>query len=282
MLIYFTGDKKDDKLHSGISLEVKSKKSKVRVHYQKFTRGKDISRYSEKDLANIFGKKTFKNGEETNLDTVEEDEKMTEQVFTEKGSMDDYFKNKLAALRAKKKGFHNETAIKRDDNDEPDFTFKGFSGTADSDEASNQGNQPFVSSNYFTTSTNVVSNQETVQAEDGKKYKKNKKDKKSKKEKKLVVEAECSENVLESLDVTEENQQTEKVKKSKKIKNFDNELSVPEMIEENILQKKKSKKKRKVNTIDSATVVNSLIEEELVETDGNVPKKKKKRKQETK
>ncbi|XP_057321434.1 G patch domain-containing protein 4 [Microplitis mediator] len=93
---------------SGKSLELKSKQSRARVHYKKFTRGKDVNRYSSKDLANIFGKKDLNELPLKVEPPVTESEPVgasdtTAGVLTIKGgSMSDYFKNKLPLILAKK------------------------------------------------------------------------------------------------------------------------------------------------------------------------------------
>lgn len=83
---------------SGNSLEEMSKNSGVRVHYRKFTRGKDTSRYSEKDLANIFGKKTgFEEETQAPMEQSNFEEKDSENGITtiETGTtIQDYFKKK--------------------------------------------------------------------------------------------------------------------------------------------------------------------------------------------
>ncbi|KAK2577251.1 hypothetical protein KPH14_003393 [Odynerus spinipes] len=85
------------------SLELKSKQSRARVHYQKFTRGKDVKKYSAKDLADILGGKNILK-KQSNIE--EQEEKDTDMPSVEniaggsftinRGSITDYFKKKTS------------------------------------------------------------------------------------------------------------------------------------------------------------------------------------------
>lgn len=264
-LISIAGDNNDDKLHSGVSLEVKSKKSKARVHYHKFTRGKDLTRYSEKDLANIFGKKSLKSEEKPKLDEKHEatdNMATTEKVFTEKGSMEDYFKRKMAAIKSK-----NKLTIPSNDisnNYSADYSFKGFSGAANDNNVEEDYQRfGFQSFSYNTEVTDNVKNENTVAVCEEVTVESEKKSKKKKKQKLSDEEQVTQENeiVFNSENVYTQIYVPEKTKKSKKKKKRGFEESVEEPADT-----KKSKKKKDV----------AIVEDRVAED--YVPKKKKKRK----
>ncbi|KAL0273447.1 UNVERIFIED_CONTAM: hypothetical protein PYX00_006109 [Menopon gallinae] len=101
------------------SLEEKSRSSRARVHYKKFTRGKDLANYSEKDLECILGGKkeqSKQSNEEDDVCEFAEDEDET-GLTVNAGSMVDYFAGKL---KRKTGALGSDSAEKELTNLEPD------------------------------------------------------------------------------------------------------------------------------------------------------------------
>ncbi|XP_040821798.1 PIN2/TERF1-interacting telomerase inhibitor 1 [Ochotona curzoniae] len=112
-----TADSSDNKEKKSFSLEEKSKTSKNRVHYMKFTKGKDLSSRSKMDLDCIFGKRQSKKTLEDDSSPNTPDGDAT-STTTSAFTIQEYFAKRMAELKNKAQGTApeadlSETQVKR-------------------------------------------------------------------------------------------------------------------------------------------------------------------------
>ncbi|XP_019491720.1 PREDICTED: PIN2/TERF1-interacting telomerase inhibitor 1 [Hipposideros armiger] len=96
-----TIESSDNKEKKSFSLEEKSKISKNRVHYMKFTKGKDLSSRSKTDLDCIFGKRQSKKMTEDDSGPATPDENETSTTTTSAFTIQEYFAKRMAELKNK-------------------------------------------------------------------------------------------------------------------------------------------------------------------------------------
>ncbi|XP_036096312.1 PIN2/TERF1-interacting telomerase inhibitor 1 isoform X1 [Molossus molossus] len=94
----FSSDNKEKK---SFSLEEKSKISKNRVHYKKFTKGKDLSSRSRTDLDCVFGKRQSKKTPEDEPSPTAPDGSETSTTTTSAFTIQEYFAKRMAELKNK-------------------------------------------------------------------------------------------------------------------------------------------------------------------------------------
>jgi len=258
--------KKMDESEKKATLSEISKKSKRRVHYQKFVKGKDSSNYSADDLGCILGTKSdkLKNKSEPstpkevseNDDSTEEDD----QKFVQRGNCTDYFAKKMAVLKAKGKF-----------TDVPAWT----------EAKANPRNLGLGADKVEVKKVDekVVERLESEgDAEEDSEHSEGKKKKKSKKNKKEQVEEQVDEEVCE------ESKKSKKKKSKKdrveKLEFEDDVVEKPEPVEGDVEEVEPKKKKSKKNKKKKEDVSEILEEISIPEEESTKKKKTKKSKKE--
>lgn len=288
---------------SGVSLEEQSKKSRARVHYKKFTRGKDLARYSEKDLANIFGKKTLNEKHESQAfksevaNSTSKDLNFGVTVIQTGTSVNDYFREKMEAKMAARRGPNNI------DNKNPFYVHKvdesiSIPTTKEEDQTDKYKKKKSKKSASISPSMEVDPSEDT---EMGKEIKpKSKKKKKFRNEVSEIIILE-NEETPAPLDISK--QKSKKKSKSKNCLPLDNcfenidfveaktqtianpedeNFEIPLLPTETKICEKQKKKRKPVDVEDTVVAMGDIVEEsikrcrEVTETDLPPQKKSKK------
>ncbi|CAJ1078176.1 PIN2/TERF1-interacting telomerase inhibitor 1 [Xyrichtys novacula] len=282
----------------GFSLEAKSKTSKKRVHYMKFTKGKDLSSRTETDLNCIFGKRGLgrptKDQEQDNSSSdsqgeaketispaslIADPESITKTV-TSTLTMQEYFAQRMAQLKKAQGQVQNTEPSAADETSTPsDEVDPNLGGNNDSEEPRKKKKKK---SKKTADEQEAEEEFNPVEIEDNNEQEQERPRKKKKKKRKAVDCEEATEASCISPSAIEQNRgelPPSKKKKKKKHKNHIEETeltnghaSTNDQTEESEIVQKKRKKHRE--EVDSAAQEDQV---EVVEKKSKKDKKKKKK-----
>jgi len=257
------------------NLEELSKKSRRRVHYQKFVRGKDTNNYSVEDLGCILGTKSEKvksksapSSPKPDDDTKDEEEEKEDKRFVSGGSYADYFAKKMAELKAKGKfssvPTSSWTSTPSSTCDREDVQRIGFSGTEETEKTSKKKKKSKKSEfeSVENTEKNVdITENNIEEVEDNSEVVKKKKKKSKKREASPVIDDVTESSIVPASG--DENLQPEKKRKKKSKKERIEEVTVEEEtpVDTEIASKKKKSKKEK-KEVDEIPVSEEIVPQE--------------------
>uniref|UniRef100_A0A665V4U0 PIN2 (TERF1) interacting telomerase inhibitor 1 n=1 Tax=Echeneis naucrates TaxID=173247 RepID=A0A665V4U0_ECHNA len=256
----------------GFSLEEKSKTSKKRVHYMKFTKGKDLSSRSETDLNCIFGKRARGDNsssdsqgeveESTTPATSELDPESVSNTVTSNLTMQEYFAQRMAQLKKARIQAQSGTSPEKAESLEPSCRIHSSNNdTAEPKKKKKKAKVEIVDNNGAPI---VVEDDENQEQEPERK----------KKKRKMAKSERATDENLCSISSVEQNCEELPPSKKKKHKKHSKETELlnghkpsdEQTVESEVVQKKTKKRGEEVK-------------EEVVEKSKKEKKKKKKQQQ---
>ncbi|XP_063401653.1 PIN2/TERF1-interacting telomerase inhibitor 1-like [Mytilus trossulus] len=231
------------------SLENRSKTSKSRVHYQKFTKGKDLSAKSSQDLDCIFGRRTTKTevpvvsenpDNESDMDPKEKAKGGFITVNSEQ-SIQDYFAKKMTSLKNSRSSSQPElhSILKGHDKENASFLDDKSSDDSVSNSSSKRvsfmiGNEEDSNDSKSNSDDESIGLQSSDEELDSKTIKK--------KNKKIKHEKIDNDRTIEKNEVETCQNDVKKAKKPKLSKN-DSDMDTEKKVETSTSNKKRKKRK---------------------------------------